>query len=66
MARRISQSIVPTTEDVNALRDALAVRGPHDPVIAELRAPISILMLQMVIRASIDKLRIVSPAYSTK
>lgn len=37
MARRISQSIVPTTEDVNALRDALAVRGPHDPVIAELR-----------------------------
>lgn len=37
MSRRISQSISPSTEDVEALRSPFISRGANDPVIKELR-----------------------------
>lgn len=37
MSRRISQSITPTNEDVQALRAPFVTKGANDPLIAELR-----------------------------
>ena len=37
MSRRISQSIIPTTEDVAALRGPFVAKGANDPVIKALR-----------------------------